>query len=145
MQTAVDEDNDEEYGGDTDEEAMDEEDDEEVVEDDEHSEKVKDMCKGCLKERSFDFIFEAKEFMTPDSHKKRLHYKKMFRDDITEAIEKDATNKPEDIDEMLEDVECLHNEFDEKGNICFKYCSKRKWTISRILTDVLLDKELGEE
>merc|ERR1711954_78687 len=95
----------EEYEGDTDEEAVDEDDEEAVDEDDEEAmdeeddeddhggEKVKEMCKGCLKERFFDFIFEAEEFMTPDSHKKRLHYEKIFRDDIKEAIEKDESNK----------------------------------------------------
>ena len=159
----------EEYEGDTDEEAVDEEgdtdeetvdeddeeavdeddeeamDDEEAVEDDHDGEKVKEMCKGCLKERFFDFIFEAEEFMTPDSHKKRLHYEKIFRDDIKEAIEKDESNKPEDIDEMLEDVEHLHNKFDKDGNICFKYCSKRKINSISDMTDVLLDKELSNE
>merc|ERR1711867_5753 len=120
--------------GGTDEEPVD--DDEEPIDDDEDGEEVMDeeeegkdvvdgekvICKGCLKERFFDFIFEAEEFMTPDSHKKRLHYEKIFKDDIKEAIEKDESNKPEDVDEILEDVEHLRNEFDEKGNICFKYC-----------------------
>ena len=145
---AVDDDDGEE---DTDEEAVDEEavdeeeamDEEEAVEDD--GKKVKEMCKGCLKERFFDFIFEAEEFMTPDSHKKRLHYEKIFRDDIKEAIEKDESNKPEDIDEILEDVEHLHNKFDKDGNICFKYCSKRKINSISDMTDVLLDKELSNE
>ena len=50
-----------------------------------------------------------------------------------------------DVDEMLEDVEHLRNEFDEKGNICFKYCSKRKINSISDMTDVLLDKELGDE
>ena len=60
--------------GDTDEEAVDEDDEEAVDEDDEEAvdeamdeeeaveddgKKVKEMCKGCLKERFFDFIFEA--------------------------------------------------------------------------------------
>ena len=103
------------------------------------------MCKGCLKKRFFDFIFEAEEFMTPDSHKKSLHYEKKFRDDITEAIEKDESNKPEDVDEMLEDVKHLHNEFDEKGNICFKHCSKRKINSISDSPDVLLDNKLGDE
>merc|ERR1711867_377356 len=75
------------------------------------------MCNGCLKERFFDFIFEAEEFMIPDSHKKRLHYEKIFRDDIKETIEKDESNKAENVDEMIEDDEHLRNEFDEDGNI----------------------------
>ena len=81
-----DEDTDEEVvdeEGDTDEEAVDDEeamDEEEEGKDVVHGEKV--MCKVCLKERFFDFIFEAEEFMTPDSHKKRLHYENIFRDDI---------------------------------------------------------------
>ena len=113
--------------GDTDEEAVDEDDDEALEDmDDEASETVKEKCKGCLKEQFFDFIFEAEEFMTPDSHQKRLHYEKIFREDITEAIEKDESNKPEDLDETIEDVEHLSNEFDKDGNVCFKYCSKRK-------------------
>ena len=148
---AVDEegDTDEETVGEDDEEAVDEDDeeamDEEDHEEDHDGEKVKEMCIGCLKERFFDFIFEAEEFMTPDSHKKRLHYEKIFRDDIKEAIEKDESNKPEDIDEMLEDVEHLHNKFDKDGNICFKYCSKRKINSISDMTDVLLDKELSNE
>ena len=105
---------------------MDEEDDEEVVEDDEHSEKVKDMCKGCLKERSFDFIFEAKEFMTPDSHKKRLHYKKIFRDSITDTIEKDEGNKPEDVNDMIDDAEHLRNK-----NVT-KHKQKKKYVCIRV-------------
>merc|ERR1711947_58392 len=112
-------------------------DDEEDGEDDE--EKGKANCKGCLKERFFDFIFEAEEFMTPDSHKKRLHYEKIFREDITEAIEKDESNKPEDVDEMIEDVEHLRNKFDKDGNICFKYCCKRKINSISDMADALLD------
>merc|ERR1711867_85787 len=115
--------------GGTDEEPVD--DDEEPIDDDEDGEEVMDeeeegkdvvdgekiMCNGCLKERFFDFIFEAEEFMTPDSHKKRLHYEKIFRDDIKETIEKDESNKAENVDEMIEDDEHLRNEFDEDGNI----------------------------
>ena len=132
-------DDDEEYEGDTDEEPV----DEDADEDDE--EKGKSDCEGCLKERFFDFIFEAEEFMTPDSHKKMLHYEKIFRDDITEAIEKDESNKPEDVDEMIDDVEHLRNKFDEDGNICFKYCSKRKINSISDMVDVLLDNEFGDE
>merc|ERR1711867_244859 len=74
------------YEGDTDEEEVDEDgdtdeeavDDEEAMDEEENGKDVLDgekvMCKGCSKERFFDFIFEAEEFMTPDSHKKRLHY-----------------------------------------------------------------------
>ena len=137
--------------GETDEEAVDEdeeavdEDTDEDGEDDEASETVKEKCKGCLKERFFDFIFEAEEFMTPDSHKKRLHYEKIFREDITEAIEKDESNKPEDVDEMIDDVEHLRNKFDEDGNICFKYCSKRKINSISDMADALLDNELGDD
>ena len=139
-------DDDEEYEGDTDEEAVDEDDDEALEDmDDEASETVKEKCKGCLKERFFDFIFEAEEFMTPDSHKKRLHYEKIFRDDITEAIEKDESNKPEDVDEMIDDVEHLCNKFDKDGNICFKYCSKRKINSISDMADVLLDNEFGDD
>ena len=99
-------DDDEEYEGDTDEEAVDEDEeaaendddennegdtdeeavDEDADENDEEDDKGKSDCKGCLKERFFDFIFEAEEFISSDSHKKRLHYEKIFRDDITEAI-----------------------------------------------------------
>merc|ERR1711954_213437 len=130
----------EEYEGDTDEEAVDDDED-----DDDEEEKIESICKGCLKERFFDFIFEAEEFMTQDSHKKRLHYEKIFRDDIKEAIEKDESNKPEDVDEMIDDVKHLHNEFEKDGNICFKYCSKRKINSISDMTDVLLDKELSNE
>ena len=83
--------------------------------------------------------------MTPDSHKKRQHYEKIFRDDITEAIEKDESNKPEDVDEMIEDVEHLRNKFDKDGNICFKYCSKRKINSISDMADVLLDNEFGDD
>ena len=130
----------------TDEEAVD---DEEAMDEEEEGKDVVDgdkvMCKGCLKERFFDFIFEAEEFMTPDSHKKRLHYEKIFRDGITETIEKDESNKAENVDEMIEDVEHLHNEFDEDGNICFKYCSKRKINSISDMVDALLDNELGDD
>ena len=134
---------------DADEDDYDDEDDhdDDAVEDedDEAGEKVKENCNGCLKERFFDFIFEAEEFMTPDSHKKRQHYEKIFRDDITEAIEKDESNKPEDVDEMIEDVEHLRNKFDKDGNICFKYCSKRKINSISDMADVLLDNEFGDD
>ena len=65
--------------GDTDEEVVDD-DEEEANKDDEHNEndeaneKVKPSCKHCLKERFFDFIFEAEEFMSSDSNKQGLHY-----------------------------------------------------------------------
>ena len=139
---AVDEDDE----GNTDEEAVDE-DDEEALEDmdDEESETVKEKCKGCLKEQFFDFIFEAEEFISSDFHNKRLHYEKIFRDGITEAIEKDESNKPEDVDEMIEDVEHLCNEFDKDGNVCFKYCSKRKINSISDMADVLLDKKVGAD
>merc|ERR1712115_481309 len=147
------------YGeGDTDEEAVDD-DDEEPIDDDEDGEEAMDeeengndvvdgekvMCKGCSKERFFDFIFEAEEFMTPDSHKKRLHYEKIFREDIKEAIEKDESNKAENVDEMIEDVEHLRNECDEDGNICFKYCSKRKINSISDMVDALLDNKMGDD
>ena len=158
-------DDDEEYEGDTDEEAVDEDEeaaendddennegdtdeeavDEDADENDEDDDKGKSDCKGCLKERFFDFIFEAEEFISSDYHKKRIHYEKIFRDDITEAIEKDESNKPEDVDEMIDDVEQLRNEFDKDGNICFKYCSKRKISSISDMVDVLLDNELGDE
>ena len=138
-------DDDEEYEGDTDEEAVDEEEETVEEEDDEAGEKIKENCNGCLKERFFDFIFEAEEFMNSDSHKKRQHYEKIFRDDITEAIEKDESNKPEDVDEMIEDVEHLRNKFDKDGNICFKYCSKRKINSISDMADVLLDNEFGDD
>ena len=136
---AVDEDDE----GDTDEEAVDE--DTEEAAEDEPNDKGKSSCKDCLKERFFDFIFEAEEFISSDFHNKRLHYEKIFRDDITEAIEKDESNKPEDVDEMIEDVEHLRNKFDKDGNICFKYCSKRKISSISDMVDVLLDNELGDE
>merc|ERR1712115_298966 len=132
--------------GDTDEEAVD---DEEAMDEEENGKDVVDgekvMCKGCFKERFFDFILEAEEFMTPDSHKKRLHYEKIFREDIKEAIEKDESNKAENVDEMIEDVEHLRNEFDEDGNICFKYCSKRKINSISDMVDALLDNEMGDD
>ena len=85
-----------------------EKDDQDTVEDDDDDEKeIKANCKGCLKERFFDFIFEAEEFISSDFHQKMLHYEKIFRDNITEAIEKDESNKPEDVDEMIYDVEHL--------------------------------------
>ena len=62
---------------------------------------------------------------------------------ITEAIEKDESNKPEDVDEMIDDVEQLRNEFDKDGNVCFKYCSKRKINSISDMTDALLDKKVG--
>merc|ERR1712095_109325 len=106
-----DEDTDEEVvdeEGDTGEEAVD---DEEAMDEEEEGKDVVDgekiMCNGCLKERFFDFIFEAEEFMTPDSHKKRLQYEKIFRDVFKETIEKDVSNKAENVDEMIEDVEHL--------------------------------------
>ena len=144
-----DEDTDEEVvdeEGDTDEEAVD---DEEAMDEEEEGKDVVDgekvMFKGCSKERFFDFIFEAEEFMTPDSHKKRLHYEKIFREDIKEVIEKDESDKAENVDEMIEDVEHLRNEFDEDGNICFKYCSKRKINSISDMVDALLDNELGDD
>merc|ERR1712115_591109 len=137
---------DEDGDGDTDEEAVD---DEEAMDEEENGKDVVDgekvMCKGCFKERFFDFILEAEEFMTPDSHKKRLHYEKIFREDIKEAIEKDESNKAENVDEMIEDVEHLRNEFDEDGNICFKYCSKRKINCISDMVDVLFDNEMGDD
>ena len=138
---AAENDDDENNEGDTDEEAV----DEDADENDEDDDKGKSDCKGCLKERFFDFIFEAEEFISSDYHKKRIHYEKIFRDDITEAIEKDESNKPEDVDEMIDDVEHLRNKFDEDGNICFKYCSKRKINSISDMVDYLLDTEFGDE
>ena len=90
-------------------------------------------------------FFEAEEFISSDFHQKMLHYEKIFRDDITEAIEKDESNKPEDVDEMIDDVEHLRNKFDKDGNVCFKYCSKRKINSISDMADVLLDNEFGDD
>ena len=148
---------DEDYEGDTDEEAVDEEDeeyegntDEEAV--DEEEDTVEDMdddkgksdCNGCLKERFFDFIFEAEEFISSDFHQKMLHYEKIFRDDITNTIEKDKNNEPKDVDEVIDDVEHLCNEFDKEGNTCFKYCSKRKINSVSEMVGVLLNKRIAD-
>ena len=153
VQTGCGIESDEEYEngeGDTDEEAVDDDDDQEAVDDDdepndEPSEMVKSNCKECLKERFFDFIFEAEEFMSSDSHKQRVHYEKIFREDITDSIEKDENNKPEDVDEIIDDVEYLRNEFDKDGNMCFKYCSKRKINSISDMVGALLDNEVGDD
>ena len=82
--------------------------------------------------------------MSSDSHKLRLHYEKIFRDDITNTIEKDKNNEPKDVDEVIDDVEHLCNEFDKEGNTCFKYCSKRKINSVSEMVGVLLDKRIAD-
>ena len=137
--------------GDTDEEAVDEDNDrggdtnEEAVDEDNEDEKVKKdaECKGCRKEGFFDFIFDAEKFMDSDFKEKVLEWEKVFRKDITDAIDKDEFNNPEDKDEIIEDVQHLCNEFDENGNSCFKYCSKRKINSISTIADILLTKEVG--
>ena len=96
--------------GDTDEEAVDEDNDkggdtnEEAVDEDNVDEKVKKgaECKGCRKEGFFDFIFDAEKFMDSDFKEKVLEWEKVFRKDITDAIDKDEFNNPEDKDEIIE-------------------------------------------
>ena len=138
--------------GDTDEEAVDEdndedvdtnEDNEDVNEDDNEKVKKATECKGCRKEGFFDFIFDAEKFMDSDFKKKVLEWEKVFRKDITDAIDKDEFNNPEDKDEIIEDVQHLCNEFDENGSSCFKYCSKRKINSISTIADILLTKEVG--
>ena len=138
--------------GDTDEEAVDEdndedvdtnEDNEDVNEDDNEKVKKATECKGCRKEGFFDFIFDAEKFMDSDFKKKVLEWEKVFRKDITDAIDKDAFNHAEDKDEIIEDVKHLCNEFDENGGLCFKYCSKRKINSMSTIVDILLTNEVG--
>ena len=51
--------------------------------------------------------------------------RKILTYSIVDTIEKDESNKPEAVDEMI-DNKHLCNDFDENGNICLKYCGKRK-------------------
>ena len=97
-----------------------------------------------FEQRFFDFIIEAEEFMNSYSHKQRLHYEKIFRDGITDTIEKDENKKPKDVDEVIDDVEHLCNEFDKEGNTCFKYCSKRKINSVSEMVEVLLNKRIAD-
>ena len=137
--------------GDTDEEAVDEDNEggdtnEEAVDEDNADEKVKKgaECKGCRKKEFFDFIFDAEKFMDSDFKEKVLEWEKVFRKDITDAIDKDEFNNPEDKDEIIEDVQHLCNEFDENGSLCFKYCSKRKINSISTIADILLTNEVGK-
>ena len=43
-----------------------------------------------------------------------------------------------DVDEVIDDVEHLCNEYDKEGNTCFKWCSKRKINSVSEMVDVLL-------
>ena len=48
------------------------------------------------------------------------------------------------MDELIDDVEHLCNEFDKEGNTCFKYCSKRKINSVSEMVDVLLNKRIAD-
>ena len=47
--------------------------------------------------------------MSLDSYKKRLYYGTIFAN----TFEKDENNKPKDVEEMIDDIEHLCNEFDK--------------------------------
>ena len=145
---AVDDDDDDDDTGDnadtedTDEEADDDDDDtEEEGQEDYHVKFDKVDETEANKEYFFDFVMEAETFL--DNKSKKIIEKYVTREKrdtvLADGREQDETDMPEDVDDVIEDIEHVINLWNEREERCFNKCSKRKImsvsNIANALTD----------
>jgi hypothetical protein len=80
------------------------------------------------KEPFFNFVFEAENFMDAKSKEKLENYlardKKNLK--LADGCDQDETDIPQNVSEVIEDIEDVFIMWNEKEEECFKQCSKRK-------------------
>jgi hypothetical protein len=145
---AVDDDDDDDDTGDnadtedTDEEADDDDDDtEEEGQEDYHVKFDKVDETEANKEYFFDFVMEAETFL--DNKSKKIIEKYVTREKrdtvLADGREQDETDMPEDVDDVIEDIEHVINLWNEREERCFNKCSKRKIMSVSNIADALTD------
>ena len=124
------EDSDTDDGDDTEEETVDSEEEEtedEQVEDvDVQFDNIEEDEPN--KEPFFNFVFEAENFMDAKSKDKLENYlardKKNLK--LPDGCDQDETDIPQNVDEVIEDIEDVFSMWNKKEEECFKQCSKRQ-------------------
>jgi hypothetical protein len=124
------EDGDTDDGDDTEEETVDSE--EEETEDEQAEDvdvKFDDIEEDeSNKEPFFNFVFEAENFMDVKSKETLENYlardKKNLK--LADGCDQDETDLPQNVSEVIEDIEHVFTMWNEKEEECFKQCSKRK-------------------
>ena len=120
-------------GDDTEEETVDSEEEETEEDDDEQAEDMdvkfdKIEEDEPTKEPFFDFVFEAENFLDAKSKEKLEKYltcdKKNLK--LVDGCDQDETDIPENVHEVIEDIEDVCSMWNKKEEECFKRCSKRK-------------------
>ena len=80
------------------------------------------------KEPFFNFVFEAENFMDLKSKETLENYlardKKNLK--LADGSDQDETDLPQNVSEVIEDIEHVFTMWNEKEEECFKQCSKRK-------------------
>ena len=135
------EDTDEEAVDDTDEDTPEAIDSEEEDQEDYHVKFDKVDETEANKEYFFDFVMEAETFLDNKSKKIIEKYVRREKRDtvLADGREQDETDMPEDVDDVIEDIEHVIDLWNEREERCFNKCSKRKImsvsNIANILTD----------
>ena len=140
---------------DTDEEAVDDTDDdtpeavdtEEEGQEDYHVKFDKVDETEANKEYFFDFVMEAETFLDNKSKKIIEKYVRREKRDtvLADGREQDETDMPEDVDDVIEDIEHVIDLWNEREERCFEKCSKRKiMSLSNIANCLMDTKTLGK-
>jgi hypothetical protein len=133
--------------GDTDEESMDTEvedivDDAEIEDIEFEFDKIEE--EEICKEQFFDFVFEAENFLdskSKDKLGKDLAEEKRYLK-ICNGFEQGLTDLPQAVDDVIEDLGDLIEEWNERDGKCFKTCSKRKIHSLSNVANTLVDSEI---
>ena len=99
------------------------------------------------KEYFFDFVLEAETFM--DNKSKKIMEKYVTREKkdnvLADAREQDETDMPEDMDDVIEDIEHVIDLWNERKEECFNKCSKRKVMSLSNIANCLMDTKSLEK
>ena len=99
------------------------------------------------KEYFFDFVMEAETFL--DNKSKKMVEKNVTREKknivLADGREQDETDLPEDIDDVLEDIEHVIDLWNEREEGCFEKCSKRKIMSLSNIANCLMDTKTLEK
>ena len=99
------------------------------------------------KEYFFDFVMEAETFL--DNKSKKMVEKNVTREKknivLADGREQDETDLPEDIDDVLEDIEHVIDLWNEREEGCFEKCSKRKIMSLSNIANCLMDTKALEK
>ena len=99
------------------------------------------------KEYFFDFVLEAENFLDEKSKKMVEKYVTREKKDIVlaDAREQDETDMPEDMDDILEDIEHVIDLWNKREEECFKKCGKRKIMSLSNIANCLMDTKSLEK